>query len=396
MLERPFMQRSSAKTPVIGRVGVVLKRRTTHLVVACSLSTIGCAGPPAGQPWAADVTIHDDAAIIEYELDWEQVGATAPLSGSTHELIFDQESDGDSVWITGQDYDGLLKMDASGEQTYFSMPTGSGPHGLAYDVRGQLLVSLEYDGSVATVSEAGDLLEIVDVTMAVDGGSAPINPAPHGIAVDGQGTSTWFTGKRTSSIGRIDPDGSVEHFELDTLAAMPIYLHAGPQGGVWGTELLGNKILHVDDDDTIREYPIPTRNSRPIAIALGPDENMWFSEEAGRKVARISAAGDITEFDVPITQPNMLLAGLAFDDEGNLWTHGYIDPNDPEPAGDDYIIRIDADVVDVVDGDMSNIQVDLYRVPTRNTVMHRIMQGPDRNIWFTELGTDKLGILPLP
>ena len=45
---------------------------------------------------------------------------------------------------------------------------------------------------------------------------------------------------------------------------------------------------------------------------------------------------------------------------------------------------------------MSSIQVDLYRVPTRNTIMHRIVQGPDGNIWFTELGTDKLGILPLP
>jgi virginiamycin B lyase len=396
MLKRHFMQNSSAWTPSIRRLGVVLKRRTTHIVAAGGLATVGCARPPDGEPWDADVTIHVNAPITEYALDWEQVGATAPLTGSTHELTFDQAGDGDSVWVTGQDYDGLLKMDASGEQTYFSMPTGSGPHGLAYDGSGQLLVSLELDGSVATVSEAGELLEVVDVTMVVDGGSAPINPAPHGIAVDGEGTSTWFTGKRTSTIGRIDPDGWVEHFELETLAAMPIYLHAGPQGGMWGTELLGNKILHIDEEDTLREYAIPTRNSRPIAIALGPDDHMWFSEEAGRKVARVSASGDITEFDVPITQPNMLLAGLAFDDEGNLWTHGYIDPNDPEPAGDDYIIRIHADVLDVDDGDMSDIEVDLFRVPTRNTVMHRIVQGPDGHIWFTELGTDKLGILQLP
>ncbi|MEH1964934.1 MAG: hypothetical protein V7K91_00320 [Nostoc sp.] len=32
-----------------------------------------------------------------------------------------------------------------------------------------------------------------------------------------------------------------------------------------------------------------------------------------------------------------------------------------------------------------------YQVPTRNTVMHRITQGPDQNIWFTELRSDKVG-----
>ena len=91
----------------------------------------------------------------------------------------------------------------------------------------------------------------------------------------------------------------------------------------------------------------------------------------------------------------MLLAGLAFDTKGNLWTQGYIDPNTPEPAGDDYIIKIDRGILDSADGSMSEIAVDLYRVPTRNTVMHRIIQGPDGNIWFTELRADKVGMLKL-
>jgi virginiamycin B lyase len=32
-------------------------------------------------------------------------------------------------------------------------------------------------------------------------------------------------------------------------------------------------------------------------------------------------------------------------------------------------------------------------VPTRDTVMHRIVQGPDGNVWFTELNADKVGRL---
>lgn len=375
---------------------MVAMKKLALAAALCCVPLVGCTSSPAEAPVDKNVTIHQDAAIIEYELDWSKAGTDAPLTGSTHELSFNKKDNGDSVWLTGQNYDGLVRVNASGKQTYFAMPKGSGPHGLAFDADGQLLVSLEFEGSVAKVNDAGEIGEIVDVTMQVDGLSKPINPAPHGIAVDEQGTTTWFTGKRTSTIGRILPDGSVEHFALETLAAMPIYLRAGPKGGIWGTELLGNKILHVDAEGNMEEYPIPTKNSRPIAIALGPDNNMWFSEEAGRKVARISASGEITEFDVPVTQENMLLAGLAFDDQGNLWTHGYVDPNEPQPSGDDCIIRIHRDIVDAQGGDMSSIQVDLYRVPTRNTIMHRIVQGPDGNIWFTELGTDKLGILPLP
>ncbi|MGF1939297.1 MAG: hypothetical protein RM347_033960 [Nostoc sp. ChiQUE02] len=42
------------------------------------------------------------------------------------------------------------------------------------------------------------------------------------------------------------------------------------------------------------------------------------------------------------------------------------------------------------------VETDIYRyhnyqVPTRNTVMYRITQGPDQNIWFTELRSDKVG-----
>jgi hypothetical protein len=32
-----------------------------------------------------------------------------------------------------------------------------------------------------------------------------------------------------------------------------------------------------------------------------------------------------------------------------------------------------------------------YEVPTRQTVMHRIIQGPDKNMWFTELKPDRFG-----
>jgi virginiamycin B lyase len=193
-------------------------------------------------------------------------------------------------------------------------------------------------------------------------------------------------------VGKINPDGSVEHFELPTVGAVPIYIAAGPDGNMWCTELVGNMIARITPKGEITELKIPTYNSRPIAIIPGPDgKSMWFSEEAGNKVARIDMDGKITEFGVPLTQSNVILAGLAFDSEGNLWTQSYVDPHNPAPEGPDHIVKLDKSISTSPAGDLSRVPVNYYEVPTRMTIMHRIIQGPDGNMWFTELGADKFG-----
>ena len=99
----------------------------------------------------------------------------------------------------------------------------------------------------------------------------------------------------------------MQHFVLPSLAALPIYLAVGPNGNIWGTELLANKILRVTPAGDIKEFPIPTRNSRPIAILPGPNgKYMWFSEEAGNKVARIDMNGKIEEFPIPMPEKNVI------------------------------------------------------------------------------------------
>jgi streptogramin lyase len=68
--------------------------------------------------------------------------------------------------------------------------------------------------------------------------------------------------------------------------------------------------------------------------------------------------------------------------------------NEPElPAGSDAIVKIDKAIVSAADGDISSIPVTFYQVPTRDTVMHRITQGPDGALWFTELAVDQVGRL---
>ena len=101
----------------------------------------------------------------------------------------------------------------------------------------------------------------------------------------------------------------------------------------------------------------------------------------------------ITEFLVPKPQENVILVGLSFDSEKNLWVQQYVNENDPHLPGPDHLIKIDKAILTAEPSDILRVSVTFYRVPTRNTVMHRIIQGPDGHIWFTEMQSDKVGKL---
>src|SRR5436853_152646 len=153
----------------------------------------------------------------------------------------------------------------------------------AFDPAGRLWVTLEFLGKVRALAPDGRMLHDVDVAMPcakMPGGRT--NTRPHGLAAGPDGRTLWFTGKATGTIGRITADGTVTHFQLPAGGAdsKPIYIHSGPDGAMWATELVGNRIARVAPDGTVKEFAIPTANSRPIAIVPGPDGAMWFSEEA--------------------------------------------------------------------------------------------------------------------
>lgn len=327
------------------------------------------------------------------------VGACHPApKGSTHEITFNAKG-GNTLWVTGQNYDSVVSVTESGAMKFHAMPKGSGPHGIEFDGDGRLWVSFEFSGEIARLDADGkpDLTLDVRLDCPTCPGGAKINTHPHGMGFGLDGKTIWFTGKATGTVGRVTQDGKVTTYVLPTVGSVPIYVHAGNDGTMWVTELVGNAIARITADGNVKEFPIPTHNSRPIAIVPEPGSNaMWFSEEAGNRVARITPDGTITEYPVPMAQANVILAGLAFDSERNLWTHQYVDQNNPtpanpSPAGNDNIVRIDKAILTTSPADLSKVPITFYKVPTTQTVMHRIVEGPDGNIWFTELGSNKIG-----
>ena len=349
-------------------------------------------------PAPPSATISSVASITEFPLAWPKETA----SGSTHELTYNRAAPAGSqiFWITGQTHDGLARVTLNGQPAFFNMPSGSGPHGIQFDSAGHLWITLEFAGQVVQVDQTtGQILKTIDVSLHSEGSPAPINTHPHGLGVAPDGVTLWFTGKATGTVGRITADGTVTHFALPTVGSVPIYIAAGPDGNMWCTELVGNKIARITPSGVVTEYTIPTPNSRPIGVTPGPDgHSMWFSEEAGNKIGRIDTnTGVLAEYPVPMLHANTILASLAFDTVGNLWTQAYVNQSNPYPAGTDAIVKIDATMTlapaSSQVGGISDVPVTYYEVPTQDTVMHRITQGPDGNIWFTELAADKLGRL---
>ncbi|WP_146009509.1 virginiamycin B lyase family protein [Deinococcus planocerae] len=335
--------------------------------------------------------------ITEFALSYPNPSPSSHAhGGSTHEITFDPRGDG-TFWVTAPEHDAVVHLTRDGKATSFQMPPGSAPHGIVFDAAGQLWVSLEDAGVVVRLDPSGKIVSRYDVRLACASCPEKINTHPHGLTVGADGKTLWFTGKATGTVGRITPDGQVRTFPLATVGSVPIYIEAGPDGNMWVTELVGNAIARVTPQGVVTEFPIPTPNSRPIALVPDPGGRaLWLTEEAGNRVGRIDLGGKITEFAVPKTQNNVILAGLAFDRAQNLWVQQYVDENNPDPPGPDHLVRIDRAVLAAGTPSSPGAAFTFFEVPTRQTVMHRIIRGPQGELWFTELKADRVGRLIPP
>ncbi|MEN2280878.1 hypothetical protein AAGF08_01985 [Algoriphagus sp. SE2] len=333
----------------------------------------------------SETTIAKLGNITEYPLNWQ-----SDKKGSTHELVIDEKF----IYVTGQNMDCVAKLNYDGIiLEYYKMPDSSGPHGILLDKEGKIWVSLEFQGKVVRLGEDGKIDKSVDVSLIIEGSKKKINPAPHGICLDAEGKSIWFTGKRTSTVGKFSlEDFSVEHFQLENLASLPIFLCAGNKGMIWGTELFGNAILRTTENGEVKEFTIPTGNSRPIGIIPDPDcdlESMWFTQESGVKIGRIDKDGRISEYPIPALQKNDVLGSLTFDNHKNLWVQVY----NPSAECYSYLLKLDKSIRETIGLSLSDVPYSTHVLSSKMPMLHRIKMDFDGNLWFTEMMTDKIGVI---
>jgi len=328
--------------------------------------------------------------ITEYPLNWP-----GTIKGSTHELIIDEEH----IFVSGQKMGYVAKLDYQGNVlNHFKMPGDSWPHGILLDKHNRLWLSLEDFGLVVRLDKkTGEIEQEIDVKIHAAGAAKPINTAPHGIGLDADGETIWFTGKRTSTLGKINPDGSVEHFQLPTYGAIPIFLAAGPDKGIWGTELQGNNILHRSVDGALKEYNIKSNNPWPIGIVQDPvtHDAMWFTQPNTMQIGRITMDGKITQIGIPALRLTDYLGSLVFDRENNLWVQVYVSDSDTTGSGFDYLVKYHHDSLFAPAGKTVPLNYTIYPLPRRQSMLHRIKVDYNGNIWFTEMMSDRIGKVTL-
>jgi virginiamycin B lyase len=188
--------------------------------------------------------------VIEFAIGYpEAKDPSSAHHGSTHEITY-HPNGSDVLWATGQKYDTLVK--------------------LATDAAGRLRLTLEFAGKIARLDENGNIVD--ESNVCLNGDPSEINTRPHGLGIGGDGETIWFTGKATGTVGKISPDGKVQHFALPSPGSVPIYIRNGPDHNMWATELVGNAIARITPGGNVAEFPIRTSNSRPIAIVPEPGD----------------------------------------------------------------------------------------------------------------------------
>lgn len=440
-------------------------------------------------------TVHIKAK--DYAMGWKS-HAKPGLPSTTHELCFDKVNgfDPDFVYVSGVTVNMIARVSKSNpeRQQLFQFPDSEDgkdaePHTLIFsniksdEQYGKLYVGLEEQGLIVrldmtkilakyggkmestpsdstyehvTLDPKTDYDAVYDVRMKGESIPYPINTRPHGFCFDATGEYIYFTGKLTNTVGRIKITGgsqdeiqkTLQHFELPTLGAVPIYVALGPDNNIWGTCLANSMIFRATtgDNPTIDEMTIShvANDRRPIAIKADPRkfsngkarQFMWFTTEAGHSVCRLDTVAFekeiererlsmkrtcqcstgckilfrgskfkhpiITEFPIPKINRKMKVGGVALDSEGAVYVQSYVDPSQNDEDLPDYIIKMNFQKHDPTSThskgtgrrvNMTGLPIEYYELPTKNTILHRISVGPDDSVWFTELGADRLGTI---
>ena len=194
--------------------------------------------------------------------------------------------------------------------------------------------------------------------------------APFAISVGPDG-NIWFSGLRSSKIGRVSPTAEISSFDLGN-GALADRLTAGPDNAIWFTDPAGNRIGRLGLEGTTAYVPLPTPESGPAGIVNASDGNLWFTEHAVDRVGRLTPLGALTEFELPYGGGP---AGIAEGADGRLYI--------AENVGN----RIDRMTMEG--------WVEKIPLPSSGARPDSVVRAADGSIWFTEFAAGKVGRLTM-
>ncbi|HEY2719638.1 MAG TPA: hypothetical protein VGI52_08410 [Solirubrobacteraceae bacterium] len=316
-----------------------------------------------------------------------------------------------NVWFTGGHSIGRITPSGAITEFRTGLNMGSLPVAIAEGREGDLWFS--DDGTTKAIGRITTSGAISEFTKELNPGSGP-----EGIVLGPDG-NLWFTDPgTTNAIGRVTLSGTIKEFPLKP-NSKPNDIVAGPDGNVWFTEKEAPAIGRITPSGVVTEFSGPplTGTSMPSELTVGADGNIWFTDEGSPSaIGRVIAStGTITEFHTGL-QANAIPTSTTPGPDGNVWfTDQYFGQRaigrvTPSGAITEFTQGLSESLpVDITAGEDGNLWVaqampgGIARVTPAGAITEfsdglnslsgadgdQIVSGPDRNLWFSDLGEPK-------
>lgn len=205
--------------------------------------------------------------------------------------------------------------------------------------------------------------------------------APNDLAIDSSG-DIWFTELNANAIGRLNPvTGSLRQYPLttskDAQALNPYGIAIDRQGNVWFTEASASQLGRLNPaNGAIRYYPVTGINTALMELASDAHGTIWATAfTSGLLVSLNPTTGAVTKYYAPSATGNTGgLYGITISPNGGVWV---------TISAIGIIARLD----------VSANQFVYYTIPTSGSLPLGVVMGANHTLWFTEAGSNKIGML---
>ena len=207
--------------------------------------------------------------------------------------------------------------------------------------------------------------------------------APNDIALDAHG-NLWFAEMNADSLGMLNTHtGALKQYPLSHTQTVqtrsPYGITVDTLGMVWFTEATTRNIGRLDPSTgVIRRFTVANQSAQLMEIASDTYGIVWVTSFSGNLLLRLDPlTGIITSYTAPsATQGSNGLYGLVVTSNNDIWV--------TIPA-ENAVARFDTTTLRFV----------YHTIPSPGSFPFGLVTDTQQNIWFTEAGSDNVGMLAI-
>jgi virginiamycin B lyase len=179
---------------------------------------------------------------------------------------------------------------------------------------------------------------------------------------DGPSKALWFIANGTPNrIVRSSVTGEMKPYAVPAGSALQ-WLTLGGDGNLWFTDSGLNKVGRMTPSGEIKEYSVPTASAGVMGICQGPDQTLWFVEQSTNKIGSLTQSGSFREYAIPTASSGSV--AIVAGPDGALWFT-------EEAVGQIGRITTSGSVIEL-------------KLSGESPRPYDITVGSDNNVWFTE------------